>query len=142
MAFAIPAAAPAQFDLARAQKCSPVKLDWNKANKAGIPGRRKAMKLVLDAAKTDPLIGECFSEKVRDDLKLAAMDSSALQGWSAVIKVNTFNFDAAKDQAPADRCAASQLVLAGWNAFYTQWRDASTILNDAAQRRHKANCGG
>jgi hypothetical protein len=69
--------APAQQDAARAAKCNPVKLDWNKANAAGIPGRRKAMKAVVDAARADPVIGECLSEKIREDLVIAAYGSSA-----------------------------------------------------------------
>lgn len=141
-ALSIPTASPAQVDPARIQKCNPVKLNWNKANEAGIPGRRKAMKAVLDAAKADPAIGACLSDKIREDLTRAAYDSSAMQGWSGLLKMNTNNFDAARDQAPADRCPASKLVIAGWNSFYTQWRDASAIVNDAAQRRHKAICGG
>lgn len=143
LSLAIPVMAPAQTDLARIQKCNPVKLDWNKANAAGIPGRRKAIKAVVDAAKADPAIGECLSDKIREDLVRTAYDSSAMQGWSGLLKMNTNNFDAAKDQlSPADRCAASKLVIAGWNAFYAKWADASTIVNDAAQRRHKANCSG
>lgn len=143
LALAMASTASAQFDAARFQKCNPVKLEWNKANQAGIPGRRKAMKAVIDAAKADPVIGECLSDKIREDLTRAAYDSSAMQGWSALLRMNTNNFDAAKDQlVVADRCAASRLVIAGWNAFYANWRDASPIVNEAAQRRHRQNCGG
>jgi hypothetical protein len=141
VAIAMASAAHAQFDLARAQKCSAVGMDWEKANKAGYPGRRKALKAVVDAAKADPVIGACFSEKIQKDLGIAAMNSSAIQGWAAVIKTSTNNLTAAQEQAAADQCPASTLVIAGWNAFYAGRRDISTAIDKSAQDKHKALCG-
>jgi len=132
----------AQFDQVRYQKCSVVRTDWDKANKSGAPGRRKALKVVLDNAKSDPVIAECFIEKIQKDLGLAAAGSSVLQGWSAVIRTNTYNFNAAKDQAPPDQCPASKLMIAGWNAFYAVRKDINAILDNSAQNKHKALCGG
>ncbi len=134
------AAAEPQHDQARIKKCSAVQMDWNKANKSGQPGRRKALKAVLESAKADPVIAECFSEKINIDLKLATLESSAQQGWSTVIKTNTNNFTAAKDQAPADQCPASRLVIAGWNAFYAERKDVGDLLDKSAQGKHKALC--
>jgi hypothetical protein len=131
-----------EFDQARFQKCSVVRMDWDKANKSGAPGRRKALKAVLESAKADPVITECFSEKIQKDLGIAAMGSSVQQGWAAVIKTNTYNFTAAKDQAPADQCSASKLMITGWNAFYAERKDISAVLDESAQNKHKALCGG
>lgn len=131
-----------EFDQARFKKCSVVRADWDKANKSGTPGRRKAMKAVLDSAKTDPVIGECLSEKIQKDLALAASGSSALEGWSALLKTNTNNFNAAKDQTAANQCPASKLVIAGWNAFYNERKDVGEPINNSAQGKHKALCGG
>lgn len=131
-----------EFDQARFQKCSVVRTDWDNANKSGDPGRRKAMKAVLDSAKTDPVIGECLSEKIQKDLALAASGSSAQQGWSAVLKTNTNNFNAAKDQTATNQCPASKLVIAGWNAFYAEHKDVGEPINNSAQSKHKALCGG
>ena len=130
----------AQFDQARYQKCSAVRMDWDKANKSGAPGRRKALKAVLENAKADPVIAECFSEKIQKDLGLAAAGSSVQQGWAAVIKTNTYNFTAAQDQAPADQCPASKLMIAGWNAFYAERRYINALLDESAQNKHKALC--
>lgn len=132
--------ATAQFDQARFQKCSAVQINWNKANESGYPGRRKALKAVLESAKSDPVVAACFSEKIQKDLVLAAAGSSAQQGWSAVIKTNTNNFTAAKEQAPADQCPASKLVIAGWNAFYAEYRNVGELLDKLAQNKHKALC--
>lgn len=134
--------AAAQFDQVRFQKCSVVQMNWNKANESGYPGRRKALKAVLESAKSDPVIAACFSEKIQKDLVLAMAGSSAQQGWAAVIKTSTNNFTAAKDQAPADQCPASKLVIAGWNAFYAQNKEVGDLLDKSAQKKHKDLCGG
>jgi hypothetical protein len=133
--------AAAQFDLARHRKCTPVWTDWDKANKSGDPGRRKALKVVLDSAKVDPVIADCFSEKIMTDLRNIARKSSVQEGWAAVLKTNTYNFNAAKSQAPSDQCPASKLVIAGWNAFYADRKDISAIVDTSAQKKHKALCG-
>lgn len=139
-ALSAPSATASPYDGINLDKCWPVFENWDTANKSGAPGRRKALKVVLTDAKADPEIGDCFSRKIHKDLGERAKKTSAMDGWHTLLNTNTDNFDAAKDQSPDNRCTASKLIIAGWNAFYAERKDVNAIVNESAQNKHKALC--
>jgi|GEM_PF-2623249 len=140
VALSAPSATASPYDGMNLDKCSPVWVNWDTANKSGAPGRRKALKVVLTDAKADPEIGDCFSRKIHKDLREQAKKTSAMDGWHTLLNTNTDNFDAAKDQSPDNRCPASKLIIAGWNAFYAERQDVNAIVNESARNKHKALC--